>query len=347
MSKRKGDAAMQYLKGGNYNVSRNLAATWADDMGDKKKCLAELGYIIKEINTVIDEVPAEEFGKGRAKEGDGEFLVLDTEEREMLDRLLGQTLSTLMENSEKLQTMQIQEVEHNGKTETAWSYDRFREIAIENPGAKIISLFSDYLSGLIKFSRKKDDNPYLMAFNPEEVKKYEAAVQRLKEDFVFYQLLQGDLRRCKAKLVRINHPFMRRDKKGRAEEASRRKQRDQEIEAAKMAYQEAFTFARAELEPTHPYALRIGLAFATMYYDFLDMPERAIELAKSIYQEVAPRVVQANKEQEASVRNAAFPVLQELQDCLFLWTVMSPLNSQDPKCYAQQDLEIQQLLCDE
>ena len=38
-------------------------------------------------------------------------------------------------------------------------------------------------------------------------------------------------------------------------------------------------------------------------------------------------------------RNAALPVLQELEERLFLWTVVQPMDSQDPCCYAQEDLE--------
>jgi len=77
-----------------------------------------------------------------------------------------------------------------------------------------------------------------------------------------------------------------------------------------------------------------------MYYDFLDMPERAIELAQSIHRDVAPRVIQKNKDEEASVRNAALPVLQELEERLFLWTAMTPLETQDENCYALEDADI-------
>ena len=102
----------------------------------------------------------------------------------------------------------------------------------------------------------------------------------------------------------------------------------------------AFNFAREQLDNTHPFALRVGLSFATIYYDFLDMPERAIELATSIHREVAPRVIQKNKDEEASVRNAALPVLQELEERLFLWTCVTPLDAQDSSCYAPEDADL-------
>ena len=75
-----------------------------------------------------------------------------------------------------------------------------------------------------------------------------------------------------------------------------------------------------------------------MYYDFLDMPERAIELAQSIHRDVAPRVIQKNKDEEASVRNAALPVLQELEERLFLWTCVNPMDSQDPRLWNEESI---------
>jgi len=178
-----------------------------------------------------------------------------------------------------------------------------------------------------------------MAFNKNEKKKYEAAEARLKEDFVFYQLMLGDLKRYSACLIRVGNPYSKGTKADKLREKQSRDQRAKEVEGARAAYQDAFNFARAQLPNTHPFALRIGLSFATMYYDFLDMPERAIELAQSIHREVAPRVILKNKDEEASVRNAALPVLQELEERLFLWTVVEPMDSQDPKCYAQEDLD--------
>lgn len=178
-----------------------------------------------------------------------------------------------------------------------------------------------------------------MSFNKNEHKKYEAAEARLRENFVFFKLLLGDLKRYNACIMRVEHPYSKGTKADKAREKTNRELKNKEVEGARAAYQEAFNFARAQLPNTHPFALRIGLSFSTMYYDFLDMPERAIELATSIHREVAPRVIEANKDQEASVRSQSVPVLQELEERLFLWTVVQPMDSQDPKCYAQQDLE--------
>lgn len=313
---------------------RSFNAMTADVANDNIRCLAELGKIISDINTVILHTESKEFMKGKERAGQGKFLVLDGEERELLDKVLSKTLKDATE------------LARNGPSDTAWSYDRFRKMAIENRSFAIIQRFSIALDGLARFSEKSegegegdDPNPYLLAFNKSERKKYEAAEARLKEDYVFYKLLQGDLRRYKACIMRVEHPYSQGRQADKARENIARESRAKEVEAARAAYQDAFNFARDQLPNTHPFALRIGLSFATMYYDFLDMPERAIELATSIHREVAPRVIDANKDQEASVRNAALPVLQELEERLFLWTTVLPMDSQDPKCYAAEDLD--------
>ena len=59
--------------------------------------------------------------------------------------------------------MQATEIERNGAGDTAFSYDRFRQLAIETRAENIIKRFTIALSGLAKFS-KRDPNPYLMAF---------------------------------------------------------------------------------------------------------------------------------------------------------------------------------------
>ena len=234
----------------------------------------------------------------------------------------------------------MQEIKRNGaaNNDRAQEYDRFYKLVIDGRAESMISRYTACLSGLANFCKKQDKNPYLMAFNPNEKKKYEAAKARLKEDYVFFKLMLGDLRRYKACIMRVEFPYNTGTKANKAKEKSLREQRNKEIEGARAEYQEAFNYAREHLPNTHSFALRIGLSFATMYYDFLDMPERAIELAQSIHRDVAPRVIQKNKDEEASVRNAALPVLQELEERLFLWTCVNPMDSQDPRLWNEESI---------
>jgi len=238
--------------------------------------------------------------------------------------------------------MQMQEIKRNGMadTEKLSEYDRFYKLAIDSRTENIITRFTASLTGLATFCKKQEGNPYMMAFNVNEKKKYKGAQDRLKEDYVFFKLMLGDLRRYKASVTRVELRHKQERRADIAEEHKRREVREKHIVDARAHYQEAFNYAREQLPNTHPFALRIGLSFATMYYDFLDMPERAIELAQSIHRDVAPRVIQKNKDEEASVRNAALPVLQELEERLFLWTAMTPLETQDENCYALEDADI-------
>jgi len=327
---------------------REFNAITAELAGDSYRCLAELGRIMEDINTVITMVPIDDFKKGGLRANLGKQLVLTGEERELLDNTLTKTLKNFIAHAEVLETMQASVIDRGGDGDSVQSYDRFRMMAIEQRADHIIQRFSIAINGLATFTRK-DPNPYLLAFNKHETKKYTAAEELLKEHYVFYKLILGDLKKYKAEIMRVESPYAGKGglgdsasatgKADKVREKEAREQRNKEVEGARAAYQAAFTFARSQLKNTHPYALRIGLSFSTMYYDFLDMPERAIELATQIHREVAPRVIEANKDQEASVRNAALPVLQELEERLFLWTVVQPMDSQDPTCYAQADLE--------
>jgi len=185
---------------------RDFNASTADDAGDDMRCLAELGKIMEDINNVANGVSVDEFEKGKKYAGMGKSLLLTWEERELLDKRLSGTLKNFIAHAEVLETMQATEIERNGAGDTAFSYDRFRSLAIETRAANIIKRFTIALSGLAKLS-KRDPNPYLMAFNPNEQKKYEAAKARLKEDYVFFKLMLGDLRRYKACIMRVELPY--------------------------------------------------------------------------------------------------------------------------------------------
>merc|ERR1711970_1202202 len=103
-------------------------------------------------------------------------------------------------------------------------------MAIEARADHIIQRFSIVINGLANFSIK-DPNPYLLSFNKHEKKKYEAAEARLKEDFVFYKLLLGDLKKYKACIMRVESPYSQGSKADKAKEKTAREQRNKEVEA--------------------------------------------------------------------------------------------------------------------
>lgn len=117
---------------------REFDAMTADHAGDSMRCLAELGRIMEDINTVSQQVPVDDFRKGKERYGMGRHLVLTSEERELLDKVLSQTLKNFIAHAEILETMQAAEIERNGPSDTAASYDRFRSLAIEQRAQHII-----------------------------------------------------------------------------------------------------------------------------------------------------------------------------------------------------------------
>lgn len=54
------------------------------------------------------------------------------------------------------------------------------------------------------------------------------------------------------------------------------------IESSQQAYQEAFDISKAEMEPTHPIRLGLALNFSVFFYEILNSPEKACELAKQV-----------------------------------------------------------------
>ncbi|KAF2360786.1 14-3-3 domain [Trinorchestia longiramus] len=58
------------------------------------------------------------------------------------------------------------------------------------------------------------------------------------------------------------------------------------VEDSQKSYQEAFDIARSEMQPTHPIRLGLALNFSVFYYEILNSPDKACQLAKQkSYQE--------------------------------------------------------------
>ncbi|RXG67134.1 14-3-3 protein zeta [Armadillidium vulgare] len=52
------------------------------------------------------------------------------------------------------------------------------------------------------------------------------------------------------------------------------------VEDSQKSYQEAFDIAKAEMQPTHPIRLGLALNFSVFYYEILNSPDKACQLAK-------------------------------------------------------------------
>lgn len=54
------------------------------------------------------------------------------------------------------------------------------------------------------------------------------------------------------------------------------------VEDSQKAYQEAFEISKNKMAPTHPIRLGLALNFSVFYYEILNSPEKACQLAKQV-----------------------------------------------------------------
>lgn len=83
-----------------------------------------------------------------------------------------------------------------------------------------------------------------------------------------------------------------------------------------VAYKAASDVATAELPPTHPIRLGLALNFSVFYYEILNAPDRACQLAKSAFDEA---IAELDALSEESYRDSTL-IMQLLRDNLTLWT---------------------------
>lgn len=60
------------------------------------------------------------------------------------------------------------------------------------------------------------------------------------------------------------------------------------VEDSQKSYQEAFDIAKAEMQPTHPIRLGLALNFSVFFYEILNSPDKACQLAKQVYALLLP-----------------------------------------------------------
>lgn len=54
------------------------------------------------------------------------------------------------------------------------------------------------------------------------------------------------------------------------------------VEDSQKAYQEAYDISKANMQPTHPIRLGLALNFSVFFYEILNSPEKACQLAKTV-----------------------------------------------------------------
>jgi 14-3-3 protein epsilon len=114
---------------------------------------------------------------------------------------------------------------------------------------------------------------------------------------VFYWKMKGDY-----------HRYLSEFQSGDVRSAS--------ADAALEAYQSASGIASADLPPTHPIRLGLALNFSVFYYEILNNPDKACQIAKAAFDDAIAELDTLNEE---SYKDSTL-IMQLLRDNLTLWT---------------------------
>ncbi|XP_042046906.1 14-3-3-like protein C [Salvia splendens] len=93
-------------------------------------------------------------------------------------------------------------------------------------------------------------------------------------------------------------------------------ERKDAAESTLNAYKAAQDIANTELAPTHPIRLGLALNFSVFYYEILNSPDRACNLAKQAFDEA---IAELDTLGEESYKDSTL-IMQLLRDNLTLWT---------------------------
>lgn len=88
------------------------------------------------------------------------------------------------------------------------------------------------------------------------------------------------------------------------------------VEDSQKAYQDAYDISKSKMQPTHPIRLGLALNFSVFYYEILNSPEKACQLAKAAFDDAIAELDTLN---EDSYKDSTL-IMQLLRDNLTLWT---------------------------
>ncbi|CAJ1083423.1 -3-3 protein beta/alpha-B-like isoform X2 [Xyrichtys novacula] len=117
------------------------------------------------------------------------------------------------------------------------------------------------------------------------------------ESKVFYQKMKGDYYRYLA-------------------EVASGTEREGVIENSKQAYAEALTSAEGEMAPTHPIRLGLALNYSVFFYEIVNSPTCACNLAKKAFDDA---IAELDSLSSDSYKDSTL-IMQLLRDNLTLWT---------------------------
>jgi len=88
------------------------------------------------------------------------------------------------------------------------------------------------------------------------------------------------------------------------------------VDDSQKAYQDAFEISKTKMQPTHPIRLGLALNFSVFYYEILNSPDKACQLAKQAFDDAIAELDTLN---EDSYKDSTL-IMQLLRDNLTLWT---------------------------
>lgn len=98
------------------------------------------------------------------------------------------------------------------------------------------------------------------------------------------------------------------------------------VEDSQKAYQDAFEISKAKMQPTHPIRLGLALNFSVFYYEILNSPDKACQLAKQAFDDAIAELDTLN---EDSYKDSTL-IMQLLRDNLTLWTSDTQGDGDEP-----------------
>jgi len=130
---------------------------------------------------------------------------------------------------------------------------------------------------------------------------------KVSESKVFYLKMKGDYYRYLAEV------------------ASAGNDRTATTEESQKAYQEAMDIAKDDMSTTHPIRLGLALNFSVFFYEIINAPDKACQLAKEAFDEAIAELDTLNEE---SYKDSTL-IMQLLRDNLTLWTSDAAADNDD------------------
>ncbi|XP_054461863.1 14-3-3 protein beta/alpha-B-like [Anoplopoma fimbria] len=143
----------------------------------------------------------------------------------------------------------------------------------------------------IELELRKICNEVLELLNKHLIPKAESPDSK-----VFYLKMKGDYYRYLAEVASDND-------------------KEETIENSQKAYQAALEISARDMPPTHPIRLGLALNFSVFYYEIVNSPEKACQLAKAAFDEAISMLDTLNQE---SYKDSTL-IMQLLRDNLTLW----------------------------